>query len=303
MEIKELITEFSKTRPNAEIIVGYGSKVKSQANDKGIQKQIDLILGVDDSLAWHRQNYEMNPGDYQSKLGYKLLPLYHKFGTKINYISYIPFQNHMFKIGIVETSDLLVDLIEWENFFLAGRFQKPIEVIKGTRELDIAIEFNRMNALKTALLASGKETISEKELYETLCSLSFMGDWRRLLHIENQDKVRNIVEGSYEELQNMYSEFNNYFYQKNNHLLTINYAKLLEEINSLPTNLRIKIIKCLFNEMSSVDSEILIKIRETIVKHFTHMNLGVTAAQPIKGFMLNGAGKSLTYVNQKLSKK
>ena len=32
MDIKDLIIEFSKTRPDTEIIVGYGSKVKSQAN-------------------------------------------------------------------------------------------------------------------------------------------------------------------------------------------------------------------------------------------------------------------------------
>lgn len=302
--MKDLITEFSKTRPETEIIVGYGSKVKSQANDKGIQKQIDLIFGVQDSIKWHQENYEMNQSDYKSKLGYKLLPLYQKFGTKINYISYIPFKNQMFKIGVVETKDLLTDLVEWDNFFLAGRFQKPIEIIKGTNELDVAIRINRMNALKTALLTSGKDIISEKELYETLCSLSFIGDWRKILHVETKDKVKNIVEGSFEELQNMYSEFNRGYYEKNeDDLLMVNYDKLLEKIDTLPTDLKFKILGCLFNEINSVDNEVLIKIRETIIKHFTNMNLGVTAAQPIKGFMLNGPGKSLTYINQKLSKK
>lgn len=304
--MKDLITEFSKTRPQSDIIVGYGSKVKCQANDKGTQKQIDLIIGVKDAHEWHEQNHEMNPSDYKSELGYRLLPVYSKLGTTINYMSYLPFENHMFKIGVVETTDLLTDLTDWNNFFLAGRFQKPIEVIKGTDALDLAIKFNRMNALKIALLASGKEAITEKELYETLCSLSFIGDWRRLLHIENKNKVKNIVEGSFEELQSMYNVFNKGYYVKNDdNQLVINYELLLENLGTLPTNLRLQILKCLLNEINnkSADSEILLKIKKNIINHFTHMNLSASAAQPIKGILLNGAGKSLTYINQKLSKK
>jgi len=304
VNIKELITDFSESRPKAEIIVGYGSKVKTQANDKGTLKQIDLIFGVNNSLEWHRQNYEMNPNDYKSKLGYSLLPKYKDLGTEINYISYIPFENHMFKIGVVDTNDLILDLINWHNFFLAGRFQKPIEVIKGNETLDRAISLNRMNALKISLLASGKEIISEKELYETLCSLSFIGDWRRILHIETKDKVKNIVEGSFEEFQTMYSQFNDGFYEiKDDGSLIINYENLFKKLNTLPTNLKQKVIECLFNEIDNMDSEILIKIKETIIKHFANINLRVTAAQPVKGLILNGTGKSLTYINQKLSKK
>jgi len=306
MDIKDLIIEFSETRPESEIIVGYGSKVKSQANDKGVQKQIDLILGVENSLDWHSQNYEINPENYKSKLGYKLLPLYQKFGTKINYISYLPFKNHMFKIGVVEKSDLIYDLVNWENFFLAGRFQKPIEIIKGSNELNLAIKINRINALKTALLASGKDKISEQELYETLCSLSFMGDFRQILHIETKNKVKNIVEGSFEELHNMYSMLNNGYYEKDdNDQLIINYDVLLSKLNTLPNDLRLQLLKCLFNEINnkSIDDEVLNKIRKTIIEYFTHMNLKTSSAQPIKGLILNGTSKSLTYVNQKLAKK
>lgn len=306
MEIKELITEFSKTRPEADIIVGYGSKVKSQANDKGIQKQIDLILGVNDAIEWHQLNHLINPDDYRSKLGYGLLPLYHNFGTPINYISYLTFNDHMFKIGVVETKSLIQDLSMWDNFFLAGRFQKPIEVIKGSSELNLAIKVNRINALKTALLASGKEKISERELYETLCSLSFIGDWRQLLHIENKNKVRNIVSGSFDELHDMYSIWNNGYYEEiSNNELLINYEKLLSKLDTLPNDLKAKIIKCLFNEITSnnIDKEILKKLRKIILNHFTSMNLKTSASQPIKGLFLNGFSKSLTYVNQKIAKK
>ena len=113
MEIRNLITEFCKTRPNANIVVGYGSEVKKQDNDTGLEKQIDLILGVNDVDYWHKLNYEINPNDYQCIIGYKLLPLYKNLGTKINYLSYLPFEGHMFKIGIVETYDLTNDLISF----------------------------------------------------------------------------------------------------------------------------------------------------------------------------------------------
>jgi len=306
MEIKDLIIEFSKTKPEADIIVGYGSKVKEQANDKGIQRQIDLIFGVHDAIKWHQLNYANNPNDYQSKFGYNLLPRYSNLGTKINYLSYIPFEDNMFKIGVVETKDLLRDLINWDNFFLAGRFQKPIEIIKGSNELNLAIKINRINALKTALLASGKDKISEQELYETLCSLSFMGDFRQILHIETKNKVKNIVEGSFEELHNMYSMLNNGYYEKDdNDQLIINYDVLLSKLNTLPNDLRLQLLKCLFNEINnkSIDDEVLNKIRKTIIEYFTHMNLKTSSAQPIKGLILNGTSKSLTYVNQKLAKK
>lgn len=307
MEIRELITEFSKTKPESDIIVGYGSKVKEQANDKGIPRQIDLIFGVDNALEWHKQNHAMNPGDYRSKLGYRLLSTYINFGTKINYISYLPFKNQMFKIGVVETKDLICDLTHWENFFLAGRFQKPIQIIKGIDELDTAISINRMNALKVALLSSGKESISERELYETLCSLSFIGDWRNILHIETQNKVKNIVEGSLDELSQMYDKYNDGYYEKTSDgRLIINYRKLLDDaLNNLPNELRVKLLSCLFNQINDVSdiNEVKSKVSKAIIGYFTVMNLKASAAQPIKGLLLNGGGKSLTYINHKLAKK
>jgi len=306
MEIKDLIIEFSKTKPEADIIVGYGSKVKEQANDKGIQRQIDLIFGVHDAIKWHQLNYANNPNDYQSKFGYNLLPRYSNLGTKINYLSYIPFEDNMFKIGVVETKDLLRDLINWDNFFLAGRFQKPIEIIKGSSELDLAINLNRINALKTALLASGKQTISEKELFEILCSLSFVGDWRQILHIETKDKVKNIVEGSFDELHSIYTQLNNNYYKlTDNNTLVINYEVLLNSLNTLPYNLRVNVIDCLFRGIKnrSTDKRQLEETRKTIINYFSKMNLGTSAIQPIKGLILNGPSKSLTYINHKIAKK
>ena len=302
METKELITEFSKTRPDASIIVGYGSEVKRQANDKGLEKQIDLILGVEDATSWHKLNHEINPNDYRSEIGYRLLPIYGNLGTKINYLSHLPFEGHMFKIGVVNTKDLISDLINWKTFFLAGRIQKPIELVKSNCELDYAIKINRMNALKTSLLALNKNEVTEEELFTVLCSLSFVGDWRNIMHVENKDKVKNIVEGSFAELHNIYNEFNNGFYEiDSQNKIVINYEKLLLKLDSLPEPLKSKVLIYILDEKFDIES--LSNLRKIILNHFIGINIRTSAVQPLKGLVLNGFGKTMTYLNQKLEKK
>lgn len=302
MEIKTLITEFCKTRPEAEVIIGYGSGVKKQANDKGFDKQIDLIMGVKDSTKWHQENYQENPKDY-SKLGYLLLPLYKNLGTKINYLSYLPFKDNMFKIGVVQTNDLIDDLFCWDNFYLAGRCQKSVDVIKSTQLLDQAIIHNRLNALKIALLLSEKKEISKIELYELLCSLSFIGDWRKILHVENANKVKNIVNGSLEELENIYNPLNkNYYSQIDNDLISINFERILNETMTLPIPIENKLDMQTINS-HHISQEELKKIREIILTYLTKVNIKASAAQPFKGLLINGVSKTKTYLMQKLEKK
>lgn len=300
MEIRELIHEFGKTRPEANIIVGYGSEVKKQANDNGLEKQVDLILGVDDTILWHKLNHQRNPSDYKSKIGYKLLPLYENFGTKINYLSYLPFEGHMFKIGVVNTECLISDLIHWENFFLAGRFQKPIEIVKNSQKLDDAIKINRLNALKVALLTL-EPSVSEEELFQRICSLSFIGDWRRIMHVETKDKVKNIVGGSFDELHEIYSSFNNDYCSLNQGNIDICHDKLIHELHTLPEQLKNKILNKIIN--GSVNKETLEHIKNIILKYFVNMNIRTSAAQPLKGFALNGFSKTMTYLNHKIAKK
>ena len=93
--------------------------------------------------------------------------------------------------------DLLKDLYTWKNFFMAGRFQKPIMKIRSDEKLDKAIYFNRLSALKVALLLNYNNKITEEDLYKTICDLSYMGDIRMMLHCENPNKVNNIVSASF----------------------------------------------------------------------------------------------------------
>jgi len=298
VDIKKLITEFSKTKPEADIIIGYGSEVKRQANDRGMDRQVDLILGVQDSMLWHELNHEMNPTDYDSNLGYKLLPAYKNLGTKINYLSHLPFENYTFKIGVVNTEDLIYDLICWKNFFLAGRLQKPVEIVKTSFELDYALRRNRMNALKIALLLLNKQEASLEELFYMICSLSYVGDLRRTMHVETKHKIQNIVIGSFEELKKIYKQLNAGYYKIDvENRIIIDYVKLISDLDTLPEPLRSKIINQLTGNKTDID------FSQIIWPHFRNTNLKTSIAQPLKGCALNGFPKTLTYFQQKISKK
>ena len=301
MAMNTLIEEFIKTRPESEYVIGYGSGVIRQAYNFKSTPQIDLIMGVDNVRKWHGENHGLNPSDYKSRLGYRLLPMYENLGTRVNYLSHLPFEGHMFKIGIVNKSDLIRDLLYWDNFFLAGRFQKPVDVIKGDDELECAMRLNRMHALKAALLSSGKRTISEKELYELICSLSYIGDFRTIVPIENENKVGNIVEGSFDGFHDIYSEVNHGYFDKDKDGLVINYESLFNKLETLPEALRRKILS--LPPSKDMSDEDLLLLRKTISNHFTKVNMVTSAFQPAKGLALNGFSKTLTYLGQKLEKR
>ena len=61
----------------------------------------------------------------------------------------------MFKYGVVQEDDLLIDLHFWKNYFLAGRMQKPILISQlGTKfetKLSKDLDYNRRNAVRIYL--------------------------------------------------------------------------------------------------------------------------------------------------------
>lgn len=299
MKMKSLIEEFIKLFPEIEVVIGYGSGVKKQANDKGLHKQIDLILVVKDKMKWHQETYERHP-EFYNKLGYKLLPLYQNIGTNLDYLTYLPFEGKMFKIGVISVEHALDDLLHWKNFYFAGRLQKDVEIIKSNPTFDNAIRTNRLNALKTALLLSDKEFLTEQKLYELLCSLSFIGDWRNILHIETPNKIPNIVNGSFDGLHHIYTSLNNGYYDVYPDYLLINYSQIIDDLELMPISLLSKLEQVI--DSDNISKETLMHLRKIIISHFKVMNLKASAAQPVKGLLLNGVQKTYSYLNAKISK-
>ena len=98
-------------------------------------------------------------------------------------------------------------------------------------EVITAIAKNRVNALITSLILNSDKVIDEKKLFETLCSLSYLGDVRMALKFENPNKVGNIVSAELDEFKNTYSELNDDLYYTSNGIritsYNVCYTKLL----------------------------------------------------------------------------
>ena len=242
-DIEQTIKSFMEKKPPVIDIIGYGFAVKIQNGYKSdVKKQINIIATVDDSLTWHRQNRKENPKEYNRLAMCLLRPILH-LGTDISYVSNIPYDDNYFKVGVIDRFDFLYDLENWSNFYMAGRTQKPVMVVEGNEEIKNVIMKNRTNALITSLILNSDKVIDEKVLFETLCSLSYIGDIRMSLKFENPNKVGNIVNAELAEFKNIYSELNDDLYYTSNGIVIPNTEKLLEEVRSLPADLVNNLIK------------------------------------------------------------
>ena len=169
---------------------------------KGGAKVIDFIFGVSHTQHWHSLNLAQHPGHYS---GLKYLPyssaaisrIQDRFGAGIYFNPFINVNGVMIKYGVVNLDTLAQDLSGWNTLYLAGRLQKPVKILRDDARIRLANQYNLLAALRTALLML-PEKFTERQLYETVAGLSYMGD-PRMLRIpgvgagENPSKVSNIV--------------------------------------------------------------------------------------------------------------
>lgn len=304
METKQLLTNFVNSRDNKGKIIaafGYGSGVFKQTGYKLQDKpMIDTIFVVDNPHLWHQENIKNNPDDYSTS-GKIILKYFDinsiKKATGVTYQSNISFEGHTFKYGIIGKKKFMDSLNgNWENFFIQGRFQKPIYTIKSTGYIDKAIEENREYALLVALLTLNKEKPTILDLYHQICSLSYTGDIR-MLFAENPHKVNNIVSGSFEQFLELYGIETPYFYTKENGELVIDYDLLYGSISLLPDTLYEYLNKCGY----SIKNPQLIS--QLIIKKMAQINRRDSIMQPLTGIITVGPFASLSYLNQKIKKK
>jgi len=96
-------------------------------------------------------------------------------------------------------------LLAWETLIVSGRMHKPTKTIIQEEDYSSIINRNLQSAVAMALLLDGRSVISDKELFVNIASLSYLGDIRFALKGENKDKIINIVEGQYTNLQELYN--------------------------------------------------------------------------------------------------
>lgn len=296
--MNEKIENFIKNRPEVIAAYGYGSGIIKQDgytnNDK---KQLDLILVVNNLKEWHLENIKQNKKDYSliGKLFFKNASENKLKGkTKIAYISNIKENDDIFKYGTIEEKDLITSLKTWNSFYTPGRFQKPVYPIKENDNIKDAINYNRKCALLLSAYLLNKKYATRGELFNILCSLSYLGD-TRMKFAENPKKVENIVNGSYEELVSIYNLNQPFFDIIGLDYIRINLDYIYEYINkidNLPLYLKEYIIKNNNNN-----------IKNNIITYLTELNKDESIKQTIKGIETNGILRSINYASKKLTKR
>lgn len=174
-------------------------------------KMIDFIFGVSHTQQWHELNLAQHPGHYS---GLRSLPyasaaisrIQDRLGAGVYFNPYITVNGTMIKYGVVNLDTLAADLTEWRTLYLAGRLQKPVMVLRDDARVRLANETNLVSALRLALLML-PERFTERQLYERIAELSYIGDPRMnsVLSGENPNKVSNIVRGQLPSFRQLYA--------------------------------------------------------------------------------------------------
>ena len=302
MGIRERILKFVDTLPKVVSVKAYGSSIAYQAGYKeNEKKQVDLIVVVDDIKEFYKENLKKN------KYMYKFTPkMYFKHASSkslkkaagICYTTDINYGIDTFKMGVIEKVDVLDDLLNWKTFYIAGRFQKEMYTAIKDEEIESANEINKKNALTIALLLLDKENPSLQDLYEKICSLSYTGDSRKNFKAEDPNKIKKLASGSKDHFDKEYRDKTDLFKVDKTGIIKIDYKKLYDSIEDLPTNLKNRIKEIKTNDKD----ERIIEIRKTIIDYLTLIIKGSSLGQTKKGILTTGPKNSLNYAISKLKK-
>ena len=163
---------------------------------------IDLVFAVENPQEWHSHNMVLNPSHYTPIINLSssaIASIQHNFGARIWYNTLIESKlsrspKRMMKYGVISKADLVVDLVNWETLYLAGRLHKPVQIMKRNDEVLRAIDINKEHAVRTGLLLL-QPRFTEKDLFLTIASLSYIGGPRMIVG-ENPRKIHNLVRSS-----------------------------------------------------------------------------------------------------------
>ncbi|CAI2165679.1 12863_t:CDS:2 [Funneliformis geosporum] len=179
-------------------VIAYGSGVFPQQgydyDHKKDKPMIDFLFAVGHPQHWHSLNINQNRKHYSfmATLGSGAITmLQENFGAGIYYNPYVKIDDTLIKYGVVSIDKMCKDLLNWETLYLAGRMHKPVKILSDDARVRLAQQVNLASALRTALLLLPKD-FTEEELYLTISSISFKGDFRKYFG-ENPNKIKNVV--------------------------------------------------------------------------------------------------------------
>lgn len=207
----------------------YGSGIfkQSQQSEEVMKKNvIDLIVVVDDTYEFHRKNMKINKKHYSFIS--KIMPAHitefvQRRGTKIFYNPMVKFHHCedglTYKYGVMHEKDFIHDLLNWREFYVSARLQKPVMTIYNhddhsqpeSRIFDKALEVNKQNAFALGLMMLPKPYFTLMDAFLSVAQLSYIGDIRMNFKAENPNKVKNIVEPNFEHFMDYYEDVINRF--------------------------------------------------------------------------------------------
>ncbi|XP_014447953.1 phosphatidate cytidylyltransferase, mitochondrial [Tupaia chinensis] len=114
----------------------YGSGVYRQAGPNSDQKNamLDFVFTVDDPVTWHSKNLKKNWSHYSflKILGPRIITsIQNNYGARVYCNPLITCDGRLIKYGVISTSVLIEDLLNWNTLYVAGRLQKPMRCEKG----------------------------------------------------------------------------------------------------------------------------------------------------------------------------
>lgn len=179
-----------------QMAFAYGSGVFQQADSDMSKNMLDFVLVVDNPQEWHRENLNFNKKHYSflKHLGHKQIArIQDKFGAGVYFNTLVPFEQRLIKYGVIGTDRLVSDLANWDTLYVSGRLHKPVKIVKKPHSARLiqALHTNLCSAVHASLLQL-PETFTEKDLFTTITSLSYSGDFRMKFG-EDKGKVSKIV--------------------------------------------------------------------------------------------------------------
>ena len=113
---------------------------------------------------------------------------------------------------------------------------------------------------------------------------------------ENPDKIKNIVDGSYDILKEIYSGYNYYVEYLGDDKVRIRHNRIISDMSLL-------LSQKLFDKLDYMDDISIESLRIYFTNYFKDRNFSESASQAINGFLNNGLIKSAPYAVSKISKK
>ncbi|GAA6013871.1 hypothetical protein JCM11491_000452 [Sporobolomyces phaffii] len=205
-DLQDVLSAFKKSP--IRFAFAYGSGVFRQSGYTTKDKPLlDFVFAVSHPSHWHAINMQQHPHHYSGLmrlLGSNVVSWLQEkgLGAQVWFNVEVEVNGKVCKYGCISVDALCRDMLDWETLYISGRTQKPVKILLDDARVRLANQVNLASALRTSLLLL-PESFTEVELFETIASLSYRGDFRMKVG-ENPHKVKNIVSAQLSSFRSLY---------------------------------------------------------------------------------------------------